>query len=181
MFIWSSEMTTKFGFKEITSSNWLEPDDVLKGFVRMSPDGELRPITGDDYLRDILRPELLESVPTDVQALFEVARGAMVYGYFFYPLYTLAAEQLFRVAEAAVAHKCKALGTPNSKRTFKTRIDWLVDEGIIPRSELTRWDAIRQLRNAASHPDRQSILTPGNAIGMLEGLAGQINSLFNSG
>lgn len=174
-------MKTKFGFKEITPSNWLEPDDVLKGFVRMSPDGEPRSITGDDYLRDILRPELLESVPTDVQALFEVARGAMVYGYFFYPLYTLAAEQLFRVCEAAVAHKCKALEAPKSKETFKKRIDWLVDEGIIPSSEMTRWDAVRQLRNVASHPDRQSIFTPGNAIGMLEGIARQINSLFNGG
>ena len=174
-------MTKKFGFKEITPTNWLEPDEVLKGFVRMSPDGEVQPITGDDYLRDILRPELLESVPTDVQALFEVARGAMVYGYFFYPLYTLAAEQLFRVADAAVAHKSKALGAPKSKRTFKERIDWLVDEGIIPRSELNRWDAVRQLRNAASHPDNQSILAPGNAIGVLEGAAKQMNSLFNGG
>ena len=169
---------TKFGFKEITPSNWLEPDDVLKGFVRISPGGQSQPITGDDYLRDILRPRLLESVPTDVQALFEVARGAMAYGYFFYPLYTLAAQHLFRVAEAAVAHKCKALGAPKSRKTFKKRISWLVDEGVIPSSEFIRWDAIRELRNAASHPERQSILTPGNAIGLLERIAVQINSLF---
>ncbi len=172
---------TKFGFKEITPSNWLEPDDVLKGFVRVSPDGRSRPITGDDYLRDILRPKLLELVPADVQALFEVARGAMAYGYFFYPLYTLAAEQLFRVAEAAIALKCKALEAPKSEGTLKKRINWLVDKGIVPRSELIRWDAIRKLRNAASHPDRQSILTPGNAIGLLEGTAEQINSLFSGG
>lgn len=171
----------KFGFKEITSSNWLEPDEVLKGFVRMSPGGEPRPITSDDYLRDILRPKLIESVPRDVQALFEVARGAMVYGYFFYPLYTLATEQLFRVAESAIAHKCKALGAPKSKRAFEKRIPWLADKGVILRSEVTRWDALRQLRNATSHPDCQSIFTPGNAIGMLEGIARQINSLFNGG
>ena len=171
----------KFGFKEITPTNWLEPDQVLKAFVRLTSDGRSRPITGDEYLRYILEPKLVESMPIDVQALFEVARGAVAYGYFFYPIYTLAAQQLFRVAEAAVVHKCKALGVPKSKGTYKKRVDWLVDEGIIPESELIRWDAIRELRNAASHPDRQSILTPGNAVGLLEGIAEQINSLFSSG
>jgi len=170
---------TKFGFKEISPSNWLEPDRVLKGFVRMSPNGRSRPITGDEYLNHILEPKLVASVPTDVQALFEVARGAMAYGYFFYPLYTLAAQQLFRVAEAAVIHKCKALRALKAKGTFKKRIDWLMDEGTIPQSELNRWEAIRELRNIASHPDRQSILAPGNAIGLLEGIAEQINSLFS--
>lgn len=170
---------SKFGFKEITPSNWLERDDVLKGFVRMSPSGQSIPLTSEDWLGHILKPKLLESVPADVQALFEVARGAMAYSYFFYPLFTLAAEQLFRVAEAAVAHKCKALGAPESRDTFKKRISWLVEEGVIPSSELNRWDAIRELRNIASHPERQSIFTPGQAIGRLEGIAVQINSLFS--
>jgi hypothetical protein len=180
MYLKGGIIMTKFGFKEITPSNWLEPDEFLKGFVRLSSGGQFQPVTGDDYLRDILRPKLLESVPTDVQALLEVARGAMAYGYFFYPLYTLAAEQLFRVAEAAVAHKCMALGVPRSRKTFEKRIYWLVDKGVIPGSEFARWGAIRELRNAASHPERQSILMPGNAIGLLEDIAGQINSLFGS-
>ena len=158
---------TKFGFKEISPSNWLEPDRVFKGFVRMLLNGRSQPITGDEYLNHILEPKLVASVPTDVQALFEVARGAMAYGYFFYPLYTLATQQLFRVAEAAVIHKCKALGALKSKGTFKKRIDWLMNDGAIPQSELNRWEAIRKLRNIASHPDLQSILTPGNAIGQL--------------
>ena len=173
-------MTTKFGFKEITSSNWLEADEVLKAFVRISLDGEFRSITSEDYLRDILGPGLTELVPRDVQALFEVARGAMVYGYFFYPIYTLAAEQLYRVCEAAILHKCKVLVAPKSKKVFKESIDWLVDEGIIPNSEVDQWDRVRKLRNYASHPDSQSIITPGIAIGMLEGIARQINSIFGS-
>ena len=172
---------TKFGFKKITQSNWLEPDPVLRGFVRISPDGRSQGLTGDDYLNLILNPKLLESVPTEVQILFGVARGAMVYAYFFYPLYTLAAEQLFRVAESAIGHECKALGAPRSKCTLKKKIEWLIDQGTIPESELSRWEAIRGLRNAASHPDRQSIFTPGGAIGLLEGITEQINSLFSGG
>ena len=170
----------KYGFKEINPANWLQPDPVLRAFVRMLPDGQSRPVTGDEYLSHILEPRLLESVPIQVQALFEVSRGAMAYGYFFYPLYTLAAEQLSRVAEAAIVHQCKAMGAPTSKDTFKRRLNWLVDNGAIPRLELIRWDAVRKLRNAASHPDGQSILTPGNAVGLLERVAEQINSLFGN-
>lgn len=170
----------KFGFKEISPSNWLERDDALKEFVQITPEGQVQPITSDDYLRYILKPKLLESVPTDVRALFEVARGAMAYGYFFYPLYTLAAEQLFRVAETAVTHKCKTSGAPKSRNTFEKRIGWLVDKGVIPSSERVRWDATRELRNMASHPKCQTILTPGNTMGLLENIATQINSLFGS-
>ena len=170
---------TKFGFKEISASNWLEPDKVLQAFVRISPNGQSQTITGDEYLNHILKPKLVASVPKDLQTLFEVARGAMAYGYFFYPLYTLAAQQLFRVADAAVIHKCKALRAPKSKETFKKRIDWLMNEGTIPQSELNRWAAIRELRNIASHPERQFISTTGNAIGLLEGITEQINSLFS--
>ncbi len=171
---------TKFGFKEITRSNWLEPDDASKAFVRLTPGGQPEPMTGSDWMRHILTPKLLATVPTDVQALFEVTRGALVYGYFFYPLYTLASEQLFRVTEAAVAHKCKVLGAPKSTENFAKRISWLTKKGLIPNSDLAQWDAIRELRNSASHPERQSILTPGNAIGLLERVAEKINSLFSS-
>ncbi len=170
---------TKFGLKEINQQNWLEPDEAIKGFVRISPAGKPQSMSGEDWLQPILTPKLLEAVPQDVQALFEVARGALLYGYFFYPLYTLAAEQLFRVAEAAVSHKCKAFGAPNSKKKFAEKIRWLADIGIIPKTDIPTWNAIRELRNIASHPERQSIITPGNAIGSLERATEIINALFN--
>lgn len=170
---------TRSGFKEISLNNWLEPDDVLRGFVRISPNGQHHTITIEDYLQHILRSKLNASVPSDVQALFEVARGAMVYGYLFYPLYTLAVEQLFRVIEAALAHKCKVIGVPKSKRTFEKRIEWLTEKGVISRPESSHWHAARKMRNAASHPEHQMILTPGNAIGILETVAADINSLFS--
>lgn len=57
----------------------------------------------------------------------------MVYGYFFYPLYTLASEQLFRVAEAVVTHKCHELGaSPKKMNTFEKKVQYLLDEGVIP-------------------------------------------------
>jgi hypothetical protein len=152
----------KFGFKEITKNNWLDPDDALKGFVRMSKDGKAQPITSDEYLHSILESKLLEAVPVEVKSLFEVARGAMIYGYFFYPLYTLATEQLFRVAEAAVAHKCKELQAPKSTKTFEMMIEWLANEEVISRLELPKWDAVRHLKFSISSGVGQSL--PGNAL-----------------
>lgn len=134
---------TRFGFKEIDITNWLEPDFIMKAFVRIDPQIGTIQMEGEDWVRAILEPELEESVPENVQALFEVARGAMVYGYFFYPLYTLAAEQLYRVAESAVRHKYLSMDAPKSFRSFAKHIEWLNNHGVISDTELIRWDAIR--------------------------------------
>lgn len=157
---------TNLGFKKLTADNWLEPDKVSSSFVRISPvDGQAHPIAGNEWVRDILKPSLIETVPTEIRVLFEVARGALAYGYFFYPLYTLAGEQLFRVAEAAITLKCKAITAPDSIKTFQRKVNYLTFKKVIPEQEKEAWHAIRQLRNTASHPERQSILLPGSVIG----------------
>jgi hypothetical protein len=168
----------KFGFKEINEQNWLEPDEVSKGFVKISPAG-ISPVSGEDWLRHILAPKLLDAVHPDVQKLFEVARGALVYGYFFYPLYALGEQQLFRVAEAAVSCKCKAMGEPNPKKTFEEKIEWLANRGVISETDIPMWHAIRNLRNFASHPKSQLIISPGEAISSLKLVSEKINALFN--
>jgi hypothetical protein len=161
---------SKLPFKEIGVHNWLQPDPVVLHFA-----GTER-VT--DYVGTVLAPRLSEDVPEDIRNLFEVARAAMLYGYLFYPLYTLAMEQLFRVGEAAVAVKCKQLGAPKDKKKFTDRIDWLAERGVFDRSRFSAWHTLRRMRNSASHPDRQSIVTPGPAIGMLGAVAADINALF---
>lgn len=168
----------EFGFKKITPNNWLEPDPILRGFSKLTPQGS-EPITSEDLLDHILEPQLEEFVPLEVRALFEVARGAICYGYFFYPLYTLAYEQLLRVAETAVTFKCKALSAPKIKN-FQQRVDFLIDKSVIPQSEKIRWDGIRELRNIASHPEDQTILTPADALRELSLVANIINRLFQN-
>jgi hypothetical protein len=170
---------TELGFRKLTADNWLLPDEASSMFFgASSADGQFRPMKGEDWLRPILQPQLNDTVPFEVRRLYEVARGALAYGYLFYPLYTLAAEQLFRVAEAAVTHKCKAVGAPNSIRSFQPKVDYLVNQGIISAEDKSRWDAIRKLRNIASHPENQTILPPGPVIGLLERITDSINSLF---
>jgi len=168
----------EFGFKELSIRNWLEPDNVMRAFATVSSDGRVEHLIGADWLDKVLEPSLSDRVPKKVQLLFEVARGAHAYGYFFYPLYTLAAEQLYTVAEAAIRHRCESLGAPPSLRNFVHKINWLADRGAIREDDREEWHTIRRLRNSASHPEGQAIITPGLALGSLRQIAERINDLF---
>jgi hypothetical protein len=166
------------GFKTLTVNNWVEPDDASRQFVRLSSNGRAHPVTGNERMQRILEPKLVETVPIEIQRLFEVARGAMAYGFLFYPLYTLALEQIFRVAETALSNKCKDMGAPKPIKTFEKKIDWLISQSVIAAGDVQKWRAIRRLRNSTSHPGNQMILPPGNTIGTLGDVAKIINSLF---
>ncbi len=160
-------------FKKITVDNWREPDEISSGFINVQI---------DEWISIILEPNLREAVPVEIKKLFEVARGALVYGYFFYPLYTLGLEQLFRVVEVAVTRKCTTIEAPRAicKGRFQQKVKYLVEMKVIPNQKEEIWNAIRGLRNIASHPQDQSILAPGEAIGKLARIADEINSLFSN-
>ncbi len=115
-----------FGFKRLTPDNWLETDPVSTLFETLLPEEQKQPITGQEWVRRILEPSLKDTVPLEIRRLFEVARGAMVYGYLFYPLYTLATEQLNRVVETAVSYKCETMRAPKTVNTFEKKFNWLI-------------------------------------------------------
>ena len=169
---------SNLGFKQLSTENWLVPDSTVQLWGRFGADGNIHDISGEEWLNDILQSKLNEAVPLEIKKLFEVARGAMAYGYYFYPLYTLGIEQLLRVVEAAVAFKCKAMGAPSSQN-YEGKISWLIKKGAISQSESLRWEAIRKLRNSASHPQMQSIHMPVEALKFLESTANHINLLFS--
>lgn len=172
---------TELGFKKLTLDNWLEPEKLPSAWVRISDeDGQARHMTCKDWLRAILEPQLIEEVPKDIHALFEVARGAIAYGCFFYPLYTLGNEQLFRVFEAAVNYKCREMGAPKSTKNYYDKLRFLAGKGILSEEGKERWRAARKLRNIASHPDGQSIIMPNQAIGTLMRIADEINFLCDN-
>ena len=170
--------TTESNYKQITLENWIEPDPVSRVFVRIQRDGTSSAIKAEEYLTEILSHSLNDYVPDDIQKLFEVTRGTMTYGYYYYPIFTLATEQLFRILESSVSHVCKTVGCPASIRIYSSRIKWLTDKGIIMSEEKARWDSIRRLRNSRSHPKSQMILPPGSAIDFLSAITNEINSLF---
>jgi hypothetical protein len=166
------------GIKKLSPENWLKPDLASTVWTsRIDAEG-VHLIDVEDRLREILEPTLDETVPDEVRRLFEVARGALAYGWFFYPLYKLASEQLYRVADAATAHKCREMRAPNSRDTFSKRIDWLVENGVISEPDKFNWDTTRLGRNLGSHPERQNIGLPGGAMRTLRRMAERINALF---
>ncbi len=94
-----------FGMKKLALHNWREPD-VPKFFSGL---------TEEVWLREAMKPQLAAAVPEDVARLFEIARGSILYVWLFFPLLTLASEQLHRVQEAAVRARCKIAGIPLTK------------------------------------------------------------------
>jgi hypothetical protein len=148
------------GFKDLTPDNWLQPDPASEIFARFEPTvGRMVQMTGQEWTEVILAVEVTPAAPDEVRDLFAVARGAMVYGAFFYPQYSLAAEQLWRVADAAALARYRQLGGPprpdGRPVSFGRRVRWLAERGAVPGDRVGRWDGFRELRNAASHPEFQ--------------------------
>lgn len=164
-------------FKAIIPDNWRSEDEVIRYFIQ----------DPNTWIVLYLGPKLGSHVPKDIAAMFEVARGSMVYGWYFYPLLTLGTEQCYRIAEAAVRFRCKQLGEPlvsvtkknhERQQTFHDLCQALVQRGVIPESDVEFWRAARDLRNWASHPQDQPIMMPAQAAGVLQRTADKINELF---
>jgi hypothetical protein len=158
------------GVKIITIENWNEPDD------RALP---LEAKSGQGLIELILEPKLDNSVPEDIIEMFEVARSAIVYGYYYYPLYTLGAEQIYRVGESAVRHKLDSIKIKNNTQKFANCIDLLKDNLCIDMISYNRWDSVRRLRNSSSHSKNRSIFPPIMIIGLMKVFVEETNRLFS--
>jgi hypothetical protein len=169
------------GFKELSVENYLLPDELMRAYVTLKPGGETQVVQHMEWARAMLAVKLSDRVPIEVHRLFAVARGAMIYGYLFYPLFALASEQLFRAGETSVMLKCRAMGAPMKVSTFFGQISWLCEMGIFVEEEAGVWQAARQLRNDTSHPTDQIIIAPGEALTVLARVAAVIDRLYSDG
>ena len=61
--------------KEINRSNWLEKDSPNKFFDIYRPRRQPELTEAEEWVEDVMRPKLLDCVPTDIHKLFEAARG----------------------------------------------------------------------------------------------------------
>lgn len=168
-------------FKALTLANWDQPDPANEVFGRISRIIGPHKMTGADWAREFLSVELGPQVPEQICELFAVARGALVYGWFFFPMFLLGEDQLYRVLEAAIKLRYAELGGPKVQPSFKHAVDWLTAGAVIPAGDQERWDGARRLRNAASHPERQGAMAPGAVLRTLRETAHDINRLFARG
>jgi hypothetical protein len=159
----------------MTVENWLTMDPAWHGVVISLS----RPDQSEGWVDDLTRTELNAAVPLPIRNLFETARGTLVYSLMFYPLLTLGAEQLFRVLEASASLKCKELAASTRVGTFEKKIEWLGEKGAITAEQQLRWNAVRHMRNEASHPKDQSIYSLGMVLPILDATVELINPLFS--
>ena len=172
-------MDNKLKFKHLNKDNWLEQESVIKHIVHVYPGGQQTPVTQSDWLDKFLEPKLPGTIPTEIAELYEVARGCMLYGYFFYPLYTVGHNQLFLVLDSATVVKCKTLGMKNAdKNNFLQRINYLLELGQIDEEEKNRWEAVRALRNSIVHSTSQMLLPPNYALNGLYQIREDLTKLF---
>ena len=140
--------------------------------------------TEEQWIKFFFLPKLNSNVPTEIAKLFEVARGAMIYGWNFYPLLTLGVEQCYRLLDTGTRIRCNQLRIPIKKNgdkrnvSFKENIDALMNLGIVSKKDEVRWNAVRNLRNWSSHPERQSLYDPGQAQRTLVLVVDCLNDLF---
>jgi hypothetical protein len=171
--------------KTITKDNWLEVDSIIASgvFARFLMSDGVQPLTANDWVKRFLTPKLSPNVPEEVQELFEVARGAVLYGVFFYPLFTLGLEQAFRLMEAAAKAKATSLGISmvNAKDRYRSYGAILADlfaKKALTKAEYEYWSNAKEFRNETTHANSQPILMPPQVVGMLSSITAAINRLF---
>ncbi len=165
-------------FKRLTSKNWRTRDPTARHIVRVR-NGKISSLSGGEWAEIFLTPQLSSHVPIDLVELFEVARGALCYGYFFYPMYTLGSEQLYRVLDAALARRCAQLGAPKRLKQFAKRVTWMHKNRVIDDFRKAQWEGARGLRNLSSHAERQSIHDPMMAATDMDIAVELIGELFD--
>lgn len=168
-------------FHRLAPEDWTLPDPLSERCAISAPDGSPIEMDGDAWAALFLKVQLDPSVPEDIHDLFEVAKGTLAYGWFYYPLYDGGQQQLFRLAEAAAFCRYRALGGPKERISFQKTIDWLVENGAIDLMAAKRWHSLRKLRNEGAHPKQRSVVPPGHASRVLRNVADAVNALFASG
>ena len=63
-------------------------------------------------------------------------------------------------------------------KRFFSMLEWLEERDYFCSTRLDQWQAVRHLRNLASHPDDQTLIAPASAIRSLDLAAELTNELF---
>ncbi len=172
--------------KKLNKENWLIVDPDGSSFLSIEHDeGTISRTSGEDWLELFLRPQLSENVPKDIHDLFEVVRGSLPYGYFFYPLFTLASEQLYRIGETAIGLKYIGVGGPPKSVKGKDvslydQLIWLRDNNYLSTWDWKDWNIVRKGRNYFSHPKSPDVFPPGAVVAFVNSMVERINKLFSA-
>jgi len=176
-------ITYQDGIKALDEENYLWADRVGLHFTPLGLSGAPVMATRaevDGRVKSFTDIRVSDAVPSELRILFEFAKGAMVYGVFFYPLYTLGWEQLSRVFEAMVTTKVSSLDPSRGASSLFDKLQWLKDHGHLPASDSDKYDLFRQWRNRVAHPKEHTLVGPPDARRMLREMRDLLDFLFAS-
>lgn len=162
-----------------TEENHLTPDRRMSvwSFVGLGASNQ----SVDDYVRAFLSIKLPTDASEDLLEVFDRVRAVMVYGCYYYPLFSLGVEELYRYHEALIR---TALGSaaykPNGKsHTFNRMIEIAVEQNVLSEKEGEAWHAGRWLRNRSSHRESTFLLGPNNALDALQNARDRTEKLLS--
>jgi hypothetical protein len=163
--------------KRLNRTNWLEADQH----------GGPVPVDAEAWRDAFLAIRLDPRVPPEIAAMFEAARGCMIYGGFFAPLVTLGVEHCYRLLEAAVRARCAQLGLPVAIRdrqgkdrplSFQHNLRQLIGREAISDADATLLRQAGELRDWAALPEHHAVIGQEYAITALTRTAGLLGRLF---
>ncbi len=163
--------------KAINHDNWLMAD----------AEGRSQIADARVWRQAFLSIRLDPSVPSDVSRLFEVARGGMLYGYFFRPLLATGVEQCYRALESGARARCVQMGLQvycqdsqgkAHPLSFGHNLNGLVKLGLIEAADLILWQQARELRDWVAAPEHQAVLTLNHGVTALSRAAALLGKLF---
>lgn len=83
----SKEERDEHGYKRLTLDNYLQVDPIFHHIVWWSQDPSRREERLKERIEDVLLIRMHPAVPVEVRKMFDTLKGAMVYGYFYRPLF----------------------------------------------------------------------------------------------
>lgn len=168
-------MSTKV---RLSLENHLERDPRLNVWNRYGLGGFTE--ATETWVSEILRYEIPSCYPGVMQEQFDRARACIVYGCYYYPLFTLGVEELCRFYETALNEFLSKVGSSKStmRKSFKEKVTWMENNQHFDEQTADRWRSIVGLRNAASHKSSCTTLPPNLALHQLSIAVELIDDLF---
>lgn len=164
--------------KRLTAENFLLPDPLTGEFTGRDGDGREHRLSAVDWAHEILVIGLDEAVPEAARNRFELARGILLYGYFWYPLWVQGTVEALRGAEVALEAACEAEHGAKRLSTAESRIEWLEKKDVLDAEEACTWMSLVRVRDALAEARQTPMLTPGRSLEILDTVAHVVNGLF---
>lgn len=155
----------------VHQTHWDQPDDAFRSAPTL--------LNKEKWGEACLTPKIGSEVPAQIKAEFERARGAVLYGgWYFYGLATLGMDHCWRILELAVRLRCEKMGKPSDR--FYDNIETLTGEAMLNRETAQKLHAARNMRNDRSHLNSGFLWDPPGCLSHLVWTAGIINQIWET-